>query len=87
MIDLSDVIDALLKVFAEDLLLFTQEHYWKQSPEQLLINYFSGLIFSVIKSAVPYSCLWKKKWLEIRNCILFMNNFVQRGQNETSKKD
>ena len=28
----------------------------------------------------------KKYWMKIKNCISFMNNSVQRGQNEIKKK-
>ena len=41
-----------------------------------------GVNFLVIESSMPYWCLWRKYWMKIRNCIIFMNNSVERGQNE-----
>ena len=41
-----------------------------------------GVNFSVMESSMPYRCLWKKCRMKNINCIIFMNNAVQRGQNE-----
>ena len=42
---------------------------------------FGVIFFSVIESSMPYRCL-KKYWMKIINFVFFMNNSVQRGQNE-----
>ena len=51
-----------------------------------MINKVLGLIFSVIESSMPYRCLEKKYWMKNINCIIFINNSVQRGQNEKNLK-
>ena len=41
------------------------------------VNFFGHRIFNALLMSLK-----KKSWMKIRNCIFFMNNSVERVQNE-----